>query len=125
MKEEKNIALNVVLSIVTCGIYAIVWFIQLTDDVKEASGDTEMQSGGIAFLLTLVTCGIYGLYWAYKMGKLMETAGKNHNTSISDNSVLYLILEFLGLGIVTYCLIQNDLNAIVKANNGGAQNTTV
>lgn len=125
MKEEKNIALNVVLSIVTCGIYAIVWFIQITDDAKEASGDNDMQSGGIAFLLTLVTCGIYGLYWAYKVGKMMETAGKNHNTSIADNSILYLILEFLGLGIVNYCLIQNDLNAIVKANNGGAQNTTV
>ncbi len=125
MKEERNIALNVVLSIVTCGIYAIVWFIQLTDDAKEVSGDNDMQSGGIAFLLTLVTCGIYGFYWAYKMGKMMETAGKNYNTSISDNSILYLILELLGLGIVNYCLMQNDLNAIIKANNGGTQNTTV
>lgn len=28
----------------------------------------------------------------------------------SDNSVLYLILAVLGLGIVNYCLIQSDLN---------------
>lgn len=120
MKEEKNIVLNVILSIVTCGIYAIYWFITLTDDAREYAKDSNMQSGGIAFLLTLVTCGIYGIYWAYKMGKLIEQGQKNCGLAAKDNSILYLILEIFGLGIINYCLMQNDLNEITKATNAGS-----
>ena len=55
MVKEKNIVTNIILSIVTCGIYGIVWFIQMTDDARDVSGDSTL-SGGKAFLLTLVTC---------------------------------------------------------------------
>ena len=65
MIQKRDIAIAIILSIVTCGIYGIIWFVQLTDEVKIAAEDNEFQSGGIAFLLTLVTCGIYGIYWAY------------------------------------------------------------
>ncbi len=115
MIKEKNIAVCILLSIVTCGIYAIIWFINMTDDASQSSG--EEMSGGMAFLLTLVTCGIYGFYWAYKMGKMMEKAGQNKNVSISDNSTIYLVLNLFGLGIVNYCLIQNDLNKIARQGN--------
>lgn len=72
--KERNIAVAIVLTIVTCGIYGIYWFIVLTDDTRLASGDQQAPSGGIAFLLTLITCGIYGIYWAYKMGKTLVMA---------------------------------------------------
>ena len=120
MKQEKNIVTNVILSIVTCGIYAIIWFIQLNDDAKEYSKDESMPTGGVAFLLTLVTCGIYGVYWAYKMGKALQKAKiDNGMTNAADNSVMYLVLELIGLGIVDYCLMQNELNEITRAKNGG------
>lgn len=32
--EQRNIGLCIVLSIVTCGIYGIYWFIKLTDEVN-------------------------------------------------------------------------------------------
>lgn len=111
--KEKNIALCIVLTIITCGIYGIVWFVTLTDDMRYASGDQTL-SGGMAFLLTLVTCGIYGIYWAYKMGKASALAKSNRGLPADDNSVLYLILQIFGLGIVNYCLIQNDLNSMAN-----------
>ena len=110
--EKRDIALAIVLTIITCGIYGIYWFIKLTDDVKAASGDDSLQSGGVAFLLTLITCGIYGFFWAYKMGKAMVEAKTKNGLNGDDNSILYVILEIFGLGIVTFCLIQNDLNSI-------------
>ena len=121
MKEEKNLVMNIILTIVTCGLYGIYWFITLTDDAKEFSKDEGMQSGGLAVILTIVTCGIYGLYWAYKMGKMLEQAQKNYGLPSKDNSILYLVLELVGLGIVDYCLMQNDLNEITKAYNAGKQ----
>ncbi len=106
---SKNIVTCVLLSIVTCGIYGIIWFINLTDDSKSIHND-ETASGGMAFLFTLITCGIYGYYWNYKIGKRMYEAGKERGIEIADNSVLYLVLSIFGLGIVNYCLIQSDLN---------------
>lgn len=70
----------------------------------------------MAFLLTLITCGIYGYYWAYKMGKVVNQAKINNGMPEDDKSVLYLILQILGLGIVNYALIQNDLNELAKKN---------
>ncbi len=40
----------------------------------------------------------------------MQTAGEKRGVAIADNSVLYLVLSIVGLGIVNYCLIQSDLN---------------
>ena len=114
MISRREIAVAIILSIVTCGIYGIYWFIVLTDDVKKASGDTNFTSGGVSFLLTIVTCGIYGVYWAYKMGELMKTAQSKHGLEVKDNSVLYLILELFGFGIIAYAMLQNDLNAIAE-----------
>jgi hypothetical protein len=81
----------------------------MTDDAANVSEDQSM-SGTLALLLTIVTCGIYRIYWAYKMGKLLATAGENKGITVNDNSILYLILEILGFGIVNSCLIQSDLN---------------
>lgn len=120
MKEERNIAVAIILSLVTCGIYAIYWFIVLTDEAKAKSEDETMPTGGVAFLLTLVTCGIYGIYWAYRMGKAVEMAQNKHGLPAADNSVLYLILEIFGFGIIVYALAQNELNKItnLKAETG-------
>lgn len=116
MIQEKNLVTNIILSIVTCGIYGIIWFIGLTDDAKTVSKDETMQSGGVAFLLTLITCGIYGYYWAYKMGKLINQGKLNNNMQEDDKSVLYLILQLCGLGIVNWALMQNDLNELAQKN---------
>ena len=35
--KERNVGVSILLSIITCGIYAIYWFIVLTDEAKEAS----------------------------------------------------------------------------------------
>lgn len=114
--KEKNIAVCIILSIVTCGIYGIIWFISMTDDTVRLNNGVEYNTtGGTAFLLSLITCGIYGYYWAYKMGKALTKAGEQKNIMISDNSVLYLVLNIFNLGIITYCLVQNDLNKMVNA----------
>jgi hypothetical protein len=116
MIRERNIATCIILSIVTCGIiYPIIWFISITDDVALASGDSSI-SGGKAFLFTLLTCGyIYPIYWSYQMGKKIYEAKLNKGENASDNSVLYLVLSILGLGLVNYCLIQTDLNEMAEA----------
>lgn len=108
---QRSIAVAIILSIVTCGIYTIYWYIKLVDELNEAAGNVGGTSGGVVFLLTIVTCGIYGLYWFYKAGELINTAKQNRGIPAdSSSSILYLILGLLGFGIINYALIQNELN---------------
>jgi uncharacterized protein YybS (DUF2232 family) len=110
MIQQKNIVTCVILSIVTCGIYGIVWFINLNDDVNTLTGDYKV-SGGVAFLLTLVTCGIYGFYWMYKQGTRIDQLKYERGIPNSNNTgILYLIFAVIGLSIVSYCLMQNEIN---------------
>ena len=67
MIERRNIAVCIVLTLVTCGIYGIYWIVCLTNDVNTVSGDVNGTSGGMVVLLTIVTCGIYGIYWMLKL----------------------------------------------------------
>ena len=106
---KRDLVVAIILSIVTCGIYGIYWFIVMTEDVNTLTDDHKT-SGGLAFVLTLITCGIYGYYWAYMMGKRIYEYQQKRGEIASDNSVLYLVLQIFGLGIVNYALIQTDLN---------------
>ena len=106
MIQKRNIAIAILLSIITCGIYNIYWFIKLTNEVNHLTGNEHATSGGVAFLLTIVTCGIYGLIWAYKMGDKLDTFEKENGY----RGIIYLLLDFFGLGIVTQALIQDTLN---------------
>ncbi len=113
MLAERNIVLAIILSLVTCGIYSIYWFVVMTDEANTVSGE-QGTSGIMAFLFTLITCGIYGFFWYYKMGQKLHVAGQRAGKEIADNGILYIILGLFGLGIVNYALIQNDLNKFAK-----------
>lgn len=115
--KQRSIGLCIVLSIITCGIYGIYWFIVLTNDTNELSGHSaDGTSGGVAFLLTLVTCGIYGFFWCYKMGERINEAKTMRNMPSDSNlGIICLLLSVFGLGIVSYALFQNEINKIETA----------
>ena len=108
--QPRNIALCVLLSLVTCGIYSIYWFIKLTDEMNLLVDDNKTASGGMAFLYSLITCGIYSFYWSYKMGDKTDNLDGNINGS---KAILYLVLLFLGFGIIVYVLLQDTINKAV------------
>ena len=108
---ERNIALYIILTIVTCGIFGLYWFYCLVTDLNTAAGTPDDTNGVTVILLTLVTCGIYGLYWMYKAGeKVSVIKQRRGEPDGGNNGILYLILELIGFGIINYCLIQNELN---------------
>lgn len=114
MVKERNIVVCILLSIITCGIYGIIWQISMTDDAAFLNEDRDF-SGIKAFLFGIITCGIYTIYWSYKMGKEIYEAKTKRGIAASDNSIMSLVLCVIGLGIVNYCLFQNDINEISKS----------
>ncbi len=112
--QNRNLALCIILSIVTCGIYGIIWMINLVNDLNTASGCENDTSGGMVFLLSLVTCGIYSYYWAFKAGEKIGEVHRRNGAGGGDESVLYLVLSLFGFAIVVHALIQNELNKVAS-----------
>lgn len=106
---RRNLGVCILLSIVTCGIYGIVWLIQMADELNAAAGEVNGTSGVTVFLLSLVTCGIYGFYWYYKAGDLVDRASGLQDR---NRGILYLLLAIFGLSIVSMALIQDELNKL-------------
>ncbi len=119
--RTRSIPVCIILTLVTCGIYGIYWFIMLTEDANALSG-RQSPSGGVAFLLTLITCGIYGLYWAYQMGETLYAAAAQRNVyGASNNNILYLVLQFF-FQLIGWCLMQNEINKLIIADSGNNGN---
>ena len=112
--QKRSIPLCIILSVITCGIYALYWFVCITNDVNAVTNKSDT-SGGMALLLTIVTCGIYGIYWAYQIGKKLDEAAALHGKQQKDQAVLFLILNIIGLAIVTYAIVQSSLNEYAPA----------
>lgn len=111
---NRSIALSIVLSIVTCGIYSIYWFVVLTDEINREKMEYAGELSGIAcFLLALITCNIYGIYWAYKTGEKLDTIKAERGVPTGrDSNILYLILELLGFNVIVLALAQNEMNKL-------------
>jgi len=102
----RSIAVSVILTIVTCGIYFFYWMYHLNNEINEMAQEPMATGGGTVVVLSLVTCGIYTLYWYYKMGERCDYIAQTH----TSNNVLYLILGIFGLGIVSVALMQDTVN---------------
>ena len=111
---ERNIATCIILSIVTLGIYGIIWMIYLNDDSNRLQNDPNAQSGGMVVLLTIVTCGIYGIYWMYKRGEIIDNYYASKGSVKPNNAVVYLLLSLFGLSIVSSALLQSELNKVAR-----------
>ena len=107
--KERNIVTCILLTIVTCGIYGIYWFIMMTKDAVSVKDPADNAILEIVLMLFLPFLGIFLVEKKFAEGCAAREIPH------SDNSVLYLILGLVGLGIVGVCMLQNDLNKLAKA----------
>ena len=110
---RRELVTCILLTIVTCGIYGLYWMVCMVDDLNKASAEPQPTTGGTVVLLSIVTCGIYSYIWMYRAGEQLCRARQlRYGYPGENNSVLYLVLSLLGLGIVSYCLLQTELNKL-------------
>ncbi len=110
--KERNIFICILLTFVTCGFYGIYWFCSLISTVYALDERTE--SVGVEILLSFITCGIYFCVVLYKVGQSLNNIARKNNMPTSSNAVLFVILAIFGLGIIDYCIIQEELNTLYR-----------
>lgn len=114
MIPHRSVPLCVILSIITCGIYQLYWFVMVNDEVNAVTEEPGT-SGGMALLFTIITCGIYDIYWGWKMGDKLDTSRARHGAVPGSLSILFLVLNLFALDIVSLAIIQSELNKYTPA----------
>ncbi|MDR3313668.1 MAG: DUF4234 domain-containing protein, partial [Oscillospiraceae bacterium] len=110
--QEKSVGLCMLFSFITFGIYSIFWIHQLCKKLRLLAGESPVCGGEVALILFVP---FYSLYWLHTRGKKLHEAANRCGVPLGDNSMMFLVLGILGLGIVAYALMQNDLNTAAKA----------
>lgn len=115
--QQRSIAICIVLSIITCGLYALYWMAQLNDSVSILS-NRQGTTGGMVVVFSIITCGLYSLYWYYQMGTAVESLHAYYNEPNGSSQIVYLVLGIFGLGIVSMALMQSEVNKYLGSNGG-------
>ena len=112
MVSRREIALAIVLSIVTCGIYSLYWVYKLNEEVNTLSGHPDDMSGAAVVLLSLITCGIYGLIWFYQMGNKVDEENIRRGGRSESRGIIYLLISLCGFSIISIALLQDSVNKL-------------
>ena len=100
-KEDRSFWVYIGLSLVTCGIYGIIFMWNFIKDLNEVSSAKDPDGWKspnyiVLVLLTAVTCGFYILYWIYKVGNTIQRAGEDYDVRIDENGTTLLLWTLLG-----------------------------
>ena len=110
--SKSSVVLNIILSIITFGIWGLVWFFKLASRLAWLRPQDKIKPF-LDFLLSLITLGIYGIYIMYKYPHSLYKAEKEFDPDASDISTMSIILTILGLGIIPWCIMQSKVNSIL------------
>lgn len=120
--DKRSVALSVILTLITCGLYGFVWLYQLLQTLYRVNN--QASSAALDIVLSIVTCGIWSIYLGYKMGKLESGAYRAHGLPFRDDSILYVILAIFGLSIINWAIIQSNINSIPTDTGFGSPHGT-
>lgn len=123
LKTDRSVWKFILFSILTCGIYSIIFFSGISDDINRvASGRDGKKTTHyclMSFVLSPITCGIYAFYWWHTLSDRIgeETRARGIYTDFSATTFwLWYVVGTLicGLGPLMYvhmlCKTMNQLN---------------
>ena len=111
----RSIALGIIFSLLTCGIYSLYWQYKQMKTLNGWLGRTDYRFG-LWLLLSFVTCGIYSLYYEYKMAVGINKIQVTNGLPVSDYlAVICVLLAFFGIGIASLAIQQWEINKFYNA----------
>lgn len=113
--QHRSIILYILLSLLTCGIWQLIWEYQVAKDINMlavAQGKPKGVDPAMAVIFSILTCGIYMIYYFYKEGSTISQL-QYPNYRVDNQAVL---LAVLGVFIPTasIAILQDQINSIVR-----------
>ncbi|HEY0004801.1 MAG TPA: DUF4234 domain-containing protein [Pyrinomonadaceae bacterium] len=113
---KRDPVMVLVLTLLTCGIYAIWWYYTYATEVKDALGREDLNPL-TDLLLGFVTCGVWAIYaFFYKYPQLLMEMQRRAGLPTNDITMMTLLLGILFSPAAIF-IIQSELNKIWDAAN--------
>jgi len=114
LPEPSNVAKDVILSLITCGLWDIFWQYKQMQAVNMLLGRKEF-SFFKWLVFTILTCGLYHIYHEYLMGRAIVEIQHQYGLPTSESlPAVSIVLALISLGIITDALQQKELNYIIE-----------
>jgi len=105
-----GIGTGIVLTILTCGIYALFWQARQFRVLNAWLGREEYGFWKW-FLLSILTCGIYGIYTEYQMSNGIIEIQRKRGWHINPNlGAICVVVSFFGFPIASMAIQQEEIN---------------
>ncbi|MBU1075836.1 MAG: DUF4234 domain-containing protein [Spirochaetes bacterium] len=115
--EVRSPAAVIIFTIITCGIYALIWIYKISKELKLYLNKEDINPA--VELILCIVCFPYSIYWVYKYGQLITEAQKKDKIDVEDNALLYLILAIFGFFIVDMAIMQASMNKLWGSKSSG------
>jgi Domain of unknown function (DUF4234)/zinc-ribbon domain len=117
--QNRDPIMVLLLSFVTCGIYAFYEIYKVSSELRDALGREDVNPS-LDLVLGIVTCGLYFIYLAYRYPQLILEMQDRVRQPRNDISLVSIILAVCGLSVVSIFMIQTELNKVWDAARGQA-----
>ena len=108
--EEESFIVNIALWVLSGSIFSIVWRYGICKASKAFKSKASFLINWIISVLVFPYSGIL----CYKAQKGIIKLAKERNVDVKDHSIIVLIFGLIGLGIVSYIILQKDLNKLAR-----------
>ena len=120
--ERRSVGLCIVLSLVTCGLYTLYWLYSLAEDMdrldavpkeKAFSEFDEKKQAAIALAEEMgwEFVAEWKEFLIYRCGDALDQLRYSQGERAGYLGILYLLLGVFSLGIISYALMQAELNS--------------
>lgn len=92
----RNPLLVVVLSVVTCGIYWIVWAFMVSEEINRAAGEKKVDP--VVYFLLGLLCFPLIFVGMYKIDEALFELNIRAGLPANKNFILWLLLSLVGVG---------------------------
>jgi len=108
--RKRSIPLSVFLTVITFGIYGIVWWFKVTEEIIKELKYESIDSAPLNLLYLIISFGLYCFWWNYKISTYLSTIERRHHVEPD----FWAPLMSLTFGIILH---QSRINRLSVENN--------
>lgn len=107
--EQENVVLDVVLSVITCGLYTAYVIYRMGRDLNYHAGRQEVQPE-LDAVLYVITGTLYGIWVAYRYSTVLNQIERAEGVSAGDTVVIGVVMAVVFMGWISMLIIQDKMN---------------
>ena len=115
MIQNRSVAMVIILSLITCGIYPLYWLYQTAAGLENEGKSGTGLSPALVLVIALFFPSVGYLLFGMTADQNINNIKTKMGLPVTDNKVIYMVLGFL-IPIVLVALFQNEINQLVPAN---------